>query len=398
MKLLLEQISILDWCLLVALGILFAYALYLYIRHLAAVPRSVKPLAETDSDQPHIDTGDQLDLFGKPVDGVSVIVAARNEGERLKQYLCNLMEQDYPLFEVIVVNDGSEDHTQEVLEDYARRYRNLRITFVPHEARIRSSKKLALTLAIKAARYEYLLFTNADSRPESRRWISAMMSGFGKNKDAEVVLGYGAYFDQPQGVNDIIRYENLYRNLLHLGLAVNGYPYRGDGRNLLYRKSTFMDNRGFAGMLDLREGEDDLFINKVSTRENTEVVLAPEAVTYTIPKITYKEWIQQKHRHMTAWRGYRSSTRWLVGGELVMRLLWYIVLVLCFVLGNAFTAMMALLAFVLRFVLQIVVLDCAAIRLKQTPFGLDVIWYDFALTLLECWLWITLSRKRNVHW
>jgi cellulose synthase/poly-beta-1,6-N-acetylglucosamine synthase-like glycosyltransferase len=101
--------------------------------------------------------------------GVSVIVCARNEEENLQDYLHNLLTQDYPLYEVIVVDDGSEDQTRMILEQYARQCNNMYHTFVPHGARVVSTKKLALTIGIKAAHYDYILLTDADCRPESKK-------------------------------------------------------------------------------------------------------------------------------------------------------------------------------------------------------------------------------------
>ena len=84
------------------------------------------------------------------------------------------------------MDDGSEDKTREVIESYMVQDKRLRITFVPKEARVRSTKKLALTLAAKAAQYDYLLLTDADCTPESTHWISEMMRGFGPSTEYRV--------------------------------------------------------------------------------------------------------------------------------------------------------------------------------------------------------------------
>ena len=113
---------------------------------------------------------------------VSVVVCARNERENLNDYLSVLLSQDYPSYEVIVVDDSSEDGTDLLLEQWSRQYAHLYHTFVPRGARVLSSKKLALTIGIKAAHHEHILLTDADCRPESRNWIREMMSGFANEK------------------------------------------------------------------------------------------------------------------------------------------------------------------------------------------------------------------------
>lgn len=129
--------------------VILIYELYFLLRYLRAGAQ-VTPLNEAAE-----------------LPGVSVIVCARNEEENLQDYLHNLLTQDYPQYEVIVVDDGSEDQTRMILEQYARQSTKLYHTFVPQGARVISSKKLALTIGIKAAHYDYILLTDADCRPES---------------------------------------------------------------------------------------------------------------------------------------------------------------------------------------------------------------------------------------
>ena len=143
---------------------------------------------------------EEIEIQHQP--GVSVIVCAHNQAENLRSYLHALCGQKYPEYEVIVVNDASEDDTQIVLEQYTQLFRNLRITFVPMPSvvNLTSSKSkqqrnalLPLSLAAKAAKYDYLLLTEPDCRPETPNWISGMIQGFEK-PDTELVLGPSRFF------------------------------------------------------------------------------------------------------------------------------------------------------------------------------------------------------------
>jgi len=273
------------------------------------------------------------DIPPSPFPPVSVIVCARNEADNLRHYLQALTCQKYPEFEVIVVNDGSEDDTQLVLEQSAKLFHNLRLTFVPHDAWVRSSKKLALTLAAKAAKYDYLLLTDADCRPESPRWIEEMMRGF-SNPETEVVLGYSGYFSENSFVNRLIQYDTVFSALTYLGHALSRHPYMGVGRNLAYKKETFFRHNGFAGTLSQRAGDDDLFVNKIANRHNTEVVLTPDSYTWSVPKRTFAEWRIQKYRHLSVAPSYRLSTRLRLTAEPLIRGLWYASFIALIVLLN----------------------------------------------------------------
>ena len=311
--------SLLDWCLLGALVAVFVYQLYYYIRYMAGVQRRVRhqqkqrfrwnPKRQERQARKALEAAEKaareagLELVQeKPENneqpGVSVVVCAKNEGDNLQHYLTALLCQRYPTFEVIVVNDASEDNTQFVLDHYQQLYSNLHLTFVPSDAMVRSSKKLALTLAAKAAKYDYLLLTDADCRPESPEWIAEMMKGFSK-PETELVIGYGGYFQEHHAVNRRIQYDTIFNAMQYLGMAMSRHPYLGVGRNLAYKKETFFKNRGFAGLLSARAGDDDLFVNKVCNARNTEVVLTPMSYTWSIPKRTFREWRVQKARHLS---------------------------------------------------------------------------------------------------
>ena len=160
--------DIVEWALLGLLGVLFIAQVYWYGRYMAAVARRLRKDKKSSI----------INHQSSIAEGVSVILCAHNESDNLSNYLQALLTQDYPTYEVIVVDDGSEDSTREIVERYMTQDARLHMTFVPYGARVGSTKKLALTLAAKAAQYDYLLLTDADCVPESNQWIREMMSGF----------------------------------------------------------------------------------------------------------------------------------------------------------------------------------------------------------------------------
>lgn len=372
--------------------LVFLFQVYYYMRYLASVARMVKK-----SNKSQVKALDQE----AALPGVSVILSARNEGANLRPYLQAILEQDYPDFEVIVVNDASEDDTQQVLDAYIPRYKNLHVTFVPREARVPSSKKLALTLAVKAAKNELLLLTDADCRPESKYWIRSMVNGF-RLDDAqsmvEVVLGFGAYFKDKTWLNSLIQYDTLFNGLQYLGMAIQGKPYMGVGRNLAYRRQTFIQNNGFMGMLNELAGDDDLFVNKVATQNNTAVVVDVDSITWSEPKTSFREWFQQKRRHLSVSPHYKLSTRLRLLLEPLSRGLFYagILCVLCF--QNFYTCMFALLLLLARLIMQMCVLNRAASHFGCPKLGIEIIWHDICLPLVTLWMLLSNPFKARKKW
>lgn len=379
-------LTYLDHCLLGALLIVMVHQCYFYLRYMTKVNRwcrknknrSLMP----DTELPK----------------VSVIVCARNEQTNLQDYLHTLLTQDYPCYEVIVVNDSSEDDTQIILERYAQQCNNLYITFVPAGARVVSSKKLALTIGVKAANYDYLLLTDADCRPQSRYWIQEMMQGF-RDEQTELVLGYGAYFAKNSLLNSLINYDTLFIGMQYLGMAAARHPYMGVGRNLAYKKDTFFRNSGFRGLLGERAGDDDLFVNKVTNHHNTTIICSPDSITWSAPKTSWKEWMHQKRRHLSVSPNYKFSSKLRLGIEPLTRGLFYALIIAIFILGSGWAMCAAYTLLWLRLIMQLCIINTSAHKLGGRLFGIEIVAYDIILPLISLWILFTQHfRKRPIYW
>jgi len=241
---------------------------------------------------------------------VSVVICAKNERDNLLNFLPEFLAQDYPVFEVIVVNDQSVDDTVDVLKAYSFQYPNLKVVTVPDNDRFYGSKKFALTLGIKAAQYENILLTDADCRPTSNQWIK-LMSNYSINKS--IVLGFGAYQKQPGMLNKLIRFETLFTAMQYFSFALCKMPYMGVGRNLAYKKELFFKNRGFSNHQHILSGDDDLFINEVANKTNVEIVFEQEAHTVSLPKTSFSSWVKQKKRHLSAGKYYQFKHKLVLG-------------------------------------------------------------------------------------
>lgn len=374
---------------LIILTFAFLHQIYFYLRYILKGGRlTVSQSHKTDTST----TNDANSALG-----VSVVVCARNEQENLQDYLHTLLNQAYPCYEVIVVDDGSDDETKMILELYAQQYKHLYHTFVPQGVRVISTKKLALTIGIKAARYDYILLTDADCRPESRFWISEMMSGF-KNENTEVVLGFSPYFRKKGLLNRMLRYDTLFNGLQYMGMAKSGHPYMGVGRNLAYRKQTFFEHNGFQGILNKQAGDDDLFINKISKKSNTCVVCNSDSITWSVPKVKWRAWLHQKRRHLSVSPHYRSLSKLRIGLEPVTRGMMYGLLIAGIILKGYFGYLVVAL-FLLRLIMQMSIINQAAKKLHIGTFGLGLVFYDIVLPIITLSILVSQSlRKQTLYW
>ncbi len=330
---------------------------------------------------------------------VSVIICAKDEVDNLRKYLPFVLQQEYPDFEVIVVNDGSTDETEDLLTDLKKTYSNLRSTFVPVGVTNLSTKKLALTLGIKAAKNDWLLFTDADCMPEDKTWISRMARNF--NPGVEFVLGYGAYMKKKGFVNRLITYDTLFIALQYMGFALTGKPYMGVGRNMAYRKDVFFRNKGFASNLNLRSGDDDLMVNRAANGFNTKVEIAPDSVTWSEPNKRFRDWYFQKERHLSVASFYKAQSRFRLSLEPVTRGLFYVCFMLAMVFGSLITMIVAGVLLLARLVVQMVVINRSSKHFDGRKYIFMLPVFDIILPLITLFL-LTFgrmgSKAKNIQW
>ncbi|MCX7987599.1 MAG: glycosyltransferase [Bacteroidales bacterium] len=325
---------------------------------------------------------------------VSVVICARNEATNLEKYLPMVLEQDYPNFEVIVVNDCSDDETEDVLKRFQGRYPHLRTTFLKEQEKFWHGKKLALTVGIKAARHEWLLLTDADCAPSSNEWIKTMAKHF--TEDKSIVLGYGGYLEYPGFLNRLIRYETAFIALQFFSYALARMPYMGVGRNLAYRKSLFFAHKGFASHAKLDSGDDDLFINEAATPDNVAIEWSDKAHTYTEPKKKFSLWVEQKKRHLTTFTKYKKIHKLILGGEVFTRVIFYISFI--FLLSNKFYIELVILLFSLRFINQLVVMRILLKRLKEKRLFVWTPFFDITLPFINLYIYLLNKIRPYRRW
>ncbi len=292
---------------------------------------------------------------------VSVVISAKNEYTNLKKNLPLILNQDYPDFEVVVVNDVSDDETIFLLEDLSREYKHLKVVSITQDLNFFKGKKFPLSLGIKSAKNEQLLLTDADCTPSGTGWIRSMCNHF--DDKTEVILGYGKYKMNDTLLNKIIRYETLFTAIQYFSFALIGFPYMGVGRNLAYKKSLFIKNKGFISHYKLSSGDDDLFINEVANKKNTHIEVSSESFTISPAKKTFTEWWIQKRRHLSTGKYYKRKHKLLLGAYSFTLFILFLLFILLISYNYAIYIVLAL--FFIRLISQFVILKKSMSRLEE---------------------------------
>lgn len=326
---------------------------------------------------------------------VSIIVCAKNEAENVARFVPMLMEQDYPDFEVVLIDDASSDATLDLFEAFEKQYSNIKLVKVENNEAFWGNKKFALTLGIKAATKEYLLFTDADCFPASKDWIKEMTSNFTLNKT--IVLGYGAYEKVANSfLNKIIRFETMLTAVQYFSWAKSGHPYMGVGRNLAYKKEEFFNVRGFMDHMKIRSGDDDLFINQASSSKNTTICFTPESFTYSEPKKSFKDWFAQKRRHVSTASFYKSFDRMQLAVFYVSQLLFVLLSIVLLAFLHEWIIVLSIIGF--RYLFTWITLGFSAGKLKEK----DVMYWfpviELVVIFTQLNIFMTNIFSKPVHW
>lgn len=325
-----SQLHTLLVCILLGASLLpVVWLLAFYCPRVASVTKAVRRQASAISSGEESESPSELP-------GVSVIVYSAGEASSLERLLPTILEQEYPgPIEIIVVNDGRNEAVKDVVTLLRNRHRNLHLTFTPEESRNLSRKKLSLTLGIKAARYDNVVFTEERAQLPGKLWLRHITGPLVASPDTQIVIGYST----PLYENDSERgaryrsFDHAAEGVTYLSSALRGHPWRGTSFNLAYRKDLFFRNKGFGHSLNLQTGDDDIFISEVATGHNCATVLLPESqVIVTTGKPRHRHRNERTLRAFSAQR-IASRPRLFFGTSSTMMWLWVVLSAMAIAIG-----------------------------------------------------------------
>jgi len=326
---------------------------------------------------------------------VSVLICAKNEALNLIKNIPYILKQNYPNFELILINDSSKDHTLKVMEQFKKESSvQIKVVDVKANEQFWGSKKYALTLGIKASSYEHLLLTDADCKPNSENWISEMTQHF--DTEHQIILGYGAYKKMNKSfLNKLIRFETLLTAIQYFSFSKIGIPYMGVGRNLAYTKSLFFSTNGFVNHMKIKSGDDDLFVNQVATKQNITTCYSTDSFTESIPKSTFKTWIHQKRRHISTASFYKPHHKFLLGLFYTSQLLFWVLAIILLSFLYQWPIIVAII--VIRILFYYITINSSAKKLNEKDLVLLAPLFEVFLIFIQLFIFIKnlISKPKN---
>lgn len=322
---------------------------------------------------------------------VSVVVCARDAYEQLTELIPMLLSQDYPDFEVVVVNDCSEDETEQYLKDLERSNSRIKPVQLRQHLNFFNGKKFPLSMGIKSAGRDLMVLTDVDCTPISNQWLRSVVSRY--ESSTELVIGYARYEHTDGVLNLLMRFESLQEGLTYLSAALAGKPFMGVGKNLSYRQELFFRNKGFTSHYSKVAGDDDVFVDQAATKRNTKVCIDAANGIISKPTTMVSTWIRQRcQRHSTITMHQRKA-RGFLALHYWSQLLFYLCFIALFFLPYAYGLSWEvqpylyyfptlLVLFLLRYLTQVIIYGKATKQLGEKGLILWILPLDFLFAFL----------------
>ncbi|MDY0054386.1 MAG: glycosyltransferase [Bacteroidales bacterium] len=284
---------------------------------------------------------------------VSVVICVQSESKNLEEKLPIVLEQEYPNFEVVIVNEDSEENSynKQVLRALSQVYSNLQIVNIPNNINYFQGKKFPISLGIKTAKNDIIILTDDDTMPTCYTWIDEIVERFTKGK--EIVIGYTAIETKKGLLNSLIQYDNHTIALNYLGNAILGNPYMGRGKNLAFKRDLFFRQGGYISHYVIPVGEDDIFINKVSTKKNTNFVLSKDSINLCKARVKYRDFKMDKKKLILSQKHFKLIDRFII--DLIPFTTFLIYLLFGFAIYINIPWQYLITALIIRFSVQIII-------------------------------------------
>jgi glycosyltransferase involved in cell wall biosynthesis len=333
------------------------------------------------------------DKINIPEMPVSVIIYTKNQAANFLSFLPLILSQEYAKFEIVIINNASSDNTNDLLETYAKKHAQIKVLNVENNEAFWGSKKYALTLGIKGAKYPNLLFTDTNCKLISKHWISEMSKKFTANKT--IILGYKKYQKENSLSNIFIRYENLLRAIKCFGFTKLGSPFMAFSDNFGYEKSEFFKVNGYINHMKTNAGEADLFIKDAANKKNTTFCISEKSFITTTISTTFSEWFAEKKEEIIITKKYKFKHRFLLKFFTFSKILLYVLATVLFFLYPYQIILPIILAY---FLLQYIIIGISAKKLKEPQIIFFLPFLEIGLLMIQISIFIGNLISKPKHW
>ncbi|OSY89107.1 hypothetical protein WH52_00140 [Tenacibaculum holothuriorum] len=324
---------------------------------------------------------------------ISVIIHTKNNADLLEQNLPNIINQNYNNFEVVIINDASIDTTSELLENLQKENNRLTIVNVENNEAFWGNKKYALTLGIKAAKNEHLVFTEIYTAPISNNWLKEIASSF--NNDTQIVLGYKKLETSKIGLlNMLIRFEYLIKSILNFSLTKTSTPFTAEQTNYAFTKKTFFKVNGYINHMKVYNAQNDLFLKDAATKNNVAICTSTNSFTIDKNKDSFGEWFSKLRESALTKSLYQLKHKLYINTFNFSKFLFYTLAIANLFLNWKFT----LPFIIVYYLIFVLVIFKFSKKLNEKYITIFTPLLDICLLCIQIGIFIVNSFSKPPHW
>ncbi len=258
----------------------------------------------------------------------SIVIPFRNEALNLPKLLQSISKIQYPKnnFEVLLVNDDSNDSFQNIIEDFKSKNKDIIIHLINNKRKSNSPKKDAIELAIQKSQYEWIITTDADCiLPEN--WLNTF-DNFIQKESPKMIVAPVSYKTNSTFLEDFQNLDFLSLQGSTIGAFGINKPFLCNGANLCYNKSAFIAVNGFAGNENIASGDDIFLLEKMVNNypDQVKYLKSIDTVVTTMPEKNISDLINQRLRWAAKTTSYNNSFGKLVGFLVFLMNIWLLIL------------------------------------------------------------------------
>lgn len=269
------------------------------------------PIPSSDDDSQQKAAPSPNSSVPSPTPGISVVIVTHDSDRMLERAIESVAAQDYPDFEILIVNNASSDNTNDIIKRYAQLHPGLvRYTFLPQNKNGILHEAMAVTLGVRASRKEWVLMLKPTSVPKSKEWLRTFADAM--NRGYSLCMGYNQFYgydDSPWVVKTIRRLRK--RQILNFRAIMRGKrkPIEAEGSNIAFRKDHFLTRTGYSKWLSLKSCHENLYATTYFPSGTTIMLTSPSSQVETLLPPIPALWQTERRRRKQAYKRFSIETR-----------------------------------------------------------------------------------------
>lgn len=325
---------------------------------------------------------------------LSLIYTVRNEEIRLKKNLSPLLSINDVDFEVIVVDDFSQDNSFQVLGMLRGRSNRLKVSTLQQETRF--STKMAQNLAIKAASHEWILPVPISYENATSEWISGISNALGNDKT--VVVSYSSAQNSDGFVNRIYRIENYLTFIKSVGYILNNVPFIYSEENVAFKKKKYFEIGGHGLKISESYAHLELLINFFIRKKTTTILFQSNTAIKKTEDLIWNDYLDILKKSLRIEKHLSASKKAVLAfDEFTKMLLPPAIIAVLILLLDLWPIIAGLL--LILFIARLFIIKITQNRLKERKIFISSLFYDLIIPYFKLFYrWYFNNRRQKQKW